>query len=212
MNRLALAIVASVLTFVAQGWIFFMPYRRGQGLNERIGAYIGTELQAARRRGNTRAAGIRLVELMQGEHLQDQLAALAWLRGQPFVQPARIATAGNSFGGIQTVFGVANVDYCAGVDAADAAESWAQSPELQQAMKEAVRAARAPIFFFQSQNDYNVAPSVMLSSEMTAAGKTNRLSLYPPYGNSERDGHSFPYRSTDWFEDVFPFIERSCAK
>jgi dienelactone hydrolase len=50
--------------FVAQGWIFFMPYRRGQGLNERIGAYIGTELQAARRRGNTRAAGIRLVELM----------------------------------------------------------------------------------------------------------------------------------------------------
>src|SRR6266480_6352452 len=50
---------------------------------------------------------------------------------QSFVQPNRIAVAGNSFGGIETVLGVERGGYCAGIDSAGGAQSWAQAPELQ---------------------------------------------------------------------------------
>lgn len=46
-----------------------------------------------------------MVQLVATDHLDDQLAALAWLRKQEFVQPARIAVAGTSFGGIESVLG-----------------------------------------------------------------------------------------------------------
>ena len=55
-----------------------------------------------------------MVRLLSTDHLQDQLAALAWLKKQSFVQRNRIATMGNSFGGIEVVLGMAHADYCAG--------------------------------------------------------------------------------------------------
>src|SRR3977135_4651324 len=39
------------------------------------------------------------------------------------------------------------------------AQSWAQSPELQSVMLRAVRNSKAPIFFFQAKNDYDLSPS-----------------------------------------------------
>ena len=46
-----------------------------------------------------------MVRLLVTDHLNDQLAALAWLRTQSFVDPDRVAVAGNSFGGIEVVLG-----------------------------------------------------------------------------------------------------------
>jgi dipeptidyl aminopeptidase/acylaminoacyl peptidase len=46
-----------------------------------------------------------MVRLLGTDHLNDQLAALAWLRMQSFVDPDRVAVAGNSFGGIEVVLG-----------------------------------------------------------------------------------------------------------
>ena len=35
--------------------------------------------------------------------------------------------------------------------------------------------------------------------------------MYPAFGSSARDGHSFAYRgSAIWFEDVLQFLERHC--
>jgi dienelactone hydrolase len=64
------------------------------------------------------------------DHLNDQLAVLAWLRTQAFVQKERIAVAGNSFGGIETVLGAERGRYCAAIDSAGGAQSWAEAPEL----------------------------------------------------------------------------------
>src|SRR5437762_4373392 len=44
---------------------------------------------------------------------------------------SRIAVAGNSFGGVETVLGVERGGYCAGIDSAGGAQSWAQGPELR---------------------------------------------------------------------------------
>ena len=153
-----------------------------------------------------------MVRLLEGDHLDDQVAALAWLSKASFVRPDRIAAAGNSFGGIETVLGVERASYCAGVDAAGGAQSWAASPALQAAMIRATRNARAPLFFFQAENDFDLAPTQVLSSVMKDAGKPYEAKIYPAFGKSSHDGHSFAYRGAAmWFDDVVRFLERHCT-
>jgi carboxymethylenebutenolidase len=199
--------------FAAKGWVFFMPYRRGQGLSSDAGPYIGKELEAAHKKGGEALASQRLVELMSGEHLRDQLAAYEWLKSQKFVDSKKIAVDGNSFGGIQTVLGSAKMDYCAAVSASGGAQSWKESPELQKLMKENVRKSKSPILFFQAENDFDLSPTHILSAEMKSAGKTSEVKIYPPFGNSSKEGHSFAYAgSSIWFDDVYSFIIKNCSK
>ena len=107
--------------------------------------------------------------------------------------------AGTSFGGIETVLGAEQGNYCAAIDSAGGAQSWAEAPELQVCMTRAVRNAHAPIFFFQAANDYDLSPSKTLSAVMKDAHKAYEVKIYPPYGNSTQDGHSFGYfGSTVW--------------
>jgi dienelactone hydrolase len=98
------------------------------------------------KQGGIPAGAATMVRLLETDHLNDQLAALAWLAKQSFVEPTRIAVAGNSFGGVEVVLGAERGTYCAAVDASGGAESWAKAPELQTLMTRAVRNARAPIF------------------------------------------------------------------
>jgi dienelactone hydrolase len=100
-----------------------------------------------------------MVRLLETDHLNDQLAALSWLKKSGFVDPHHVAVAGNSFGGIQAVLGAERGSYCAALDSAGAAQTWASSPDVQQLMTGAVRNAKVPIFFFQAENDWDLAPS-----------------------------------------------------
>jgi carboxymethylenebutenolidase len=197
--------------FVSQGWVFFAPYRRGQGLSANAGPYIGDEIAASEKKGGIRAGAATMVRLLQTDHLDDQLAALAWLRRQPFIQPKRIAVAGNSFGGVETVLAAEREPFCAAIDAAGGAESWAEAPELRRVMERAVRNARAPIFFFQAENDFDLTPTKVLSAAMKDAGRPFQMKIYPPFGTSPSDGHSFPYLgSSIWASDVFSFLKAHC--
>jgi carboxymethylenebutenolidase len=199
--------------FAAHGWVFFGPYRRGQGLSASAGPYIGDEIAAAEKKGGIAAGASALVRLLETDHLQDQLAAIAWLRTQRFVRPDRIAVAGNSFGGIETVLGAERGTYCAAIDSAGGAQSWAQAPELRMRMTRAVRNSKVPIFFFQAANDYNLSPSKTLSDAMKEAGKTYEVKIYPAYGKSVQEGHTFGYfGSTVWANDVFQFLNQHCPK
>ena len=100
----------------------------------------------------------------------------------------------------------------AAIDSAGGAQSWTQAPVLQSRMARAVRNAKAPIFFFQAANDYDLAPSKTLAAAMKSAGKTAELKIYPPYGRSTQDGHSFGYfGSAVWADDVFRFLGEHCA-
>ena len=170
--------------FAKRGWIFFAPYRRGQGLSASAGPYIGDEIEAARKNGGMRAAAATMVRLLETDQLNDQLAALAWLQKREFVQARRIAVAGNSFGGVEAVLGAERGSYCAAIDASGGAESWALAPELQVSMTRAVRNAHVPIFFFQPENDYDLAPSRVLSAAMKSSGKTFEMKIYPAFGKS----------------------------
>ena len=150
--------------------------------------------------------------LRETDHLDDQLAALAWLRKQTFVQPGHIAVAGNSFGGVEAVLGAAREPYCATIDASGGAESWALAPELQTLMMSAVRDARAPIFFFQAENDYDLTPSRTLAASMKDAGKPYEIKIYPTFGKTPADGHAFAYiERSVWENDVFHFLQEHCG-
>ena len=197
--------------FVSRGWVFFAPWRRGQGLSETAGPYIMGDIQAAWVAVGVSAAAAVLVHRHETDQLDDQLAGLAWLRSAPFVAPGRIAVAGHSFGGIQTVLGVERADYCAGIDMAGGAHSWKLNLQLQAVMTRAVRNARAPIFFFQAENDYDVAPTHVLSAAMKQAGKSYQATIYPPVGQAPGDGHGLPIRRNAlWFDDTMPFLEKNC--
>jgi len=199
--------------FAKRGWVLFGPYRRGQGLSASAGTYIGDEIASATKSGGISAGAATMVRLLSTDHLNDQLAAFAWLRSQNFVNSDRVAVAGNSFGGIETVLGAERASYCAAIDSAGGAQSWARAPELQTLMIRAVRNSRAPIFFFQAENDYDLSPSRVLSAAMQDAGKEFKIKVYPPFGNSVVDGHTFGYfGSAIWGDDVFRFLDEHCRK
>jgi len=93
--------VASI--FVPAGYVVFAPMRRGHSDSE--GEYIvsAVEHETARRGG---AAGQQLAaRLLETSQLDDQLAGLAVVKGQPFVDGKRLVVAGCSYGGIQTLLG-----------------------------------------------------------------------------------------------------------
>lgn len=198
-------------TFVSHGWVFFGPFRRGQGLSAAAGPYIRDQIAAAEKQGGMAGADAEALKLLRTEHLRDQLAGLAWLQQQSFVQRQRIAVAGNSFGGIEVVFAAEGGQYCAGIDSAGGAQSWREGPRLRTAMTRAVRNSKFPIFFFQAANDYDLSPSETLSAAMKDAGKPYKLKIYPDYGNSHDDGHVLGYFGASvWADDVFRFLEQFC--
>src|SRR6202040_4217226 len=124
----------------------------------------------AEKSGGVTAGAPTMGRLLTTHHLNDQLPGVAWLRSQRLTRSSRIAVPATSFGGSEAVLGAERASYCAAVDSAGGAESWAQSPELQTLLTHAVRNSRAPIFFFQAKNDYDLSPSRMLSAAMKNAG------------------------------------------
>ena len=82
--------------YTAHSYVFFVPHRRGQGRS--AGDYIQDLVQQATPGERDR----RMVELQQVE-VDDVIAGLNYLKSQPFVDSARIAVSGCSYGGIQTL-------------------------------------------------------------------------------------------------------------
>jgi len=160
--------------FATRGWVFFGPYRRGQRLSASAGPYISDQIAEAVKNGGISGGAATMVRLLETDHLDDQLSALVWLRKQGFVQPARIAVGGNSFGGIESVLGAEQGNYRAAIASAAGAQSWAQGPNCNRFMTRSVRNAKAPVFFFQAANDYDLSPSKTLSAVMKAANRATR--------------------------------------
>ena len=176
--------------------VWFGVLRR-QCTGSRIGTVVVVGLCAAWaiNVGAQRAAASTMVHLLDTQQFADQLAALEWLQHQAFVQPDRIAAAGNSFGGVEAVLGAERAHYCAVVDAAGGAESWAAAPALRALMEGAMRRTRAPIFFIQAENDYDLSPSRSRRRRCaTPAGR--RRKIYATFGRSPAEGHSFAWRGS----------------
>jgi carboxymethylenebutenolidase len=189
--------------YTMHSYVFFVPHRRGQGRSP--GDYI-QDLVAQAPPGER---GRRMVELQQAE-VDDVVAALNYLKSQPFVDSARIVISGCSYGGIQTLLtGERDLGVKALVPFAPGAMSWEQNVPLQDLLVRAVALAKAPVFLIQAENDYSLAPSRILSKEAIKKKKDFQSKIYPGFGSTHQDGHwGFCSSATDvWGNDVLAFIE-----
>ena len=194
--------------FLNKGHIFFIPHRRGHGRSP--GDYVMDLLDRANQSGGQQARNRKLVELME-LHLEDQAAALDYLKGLPEVDPRRITVAGCSFGGIQTVLmAEKGLGVRAAVDFAGAAQNWERSPELRARMIRAVQHSQMPIFFIQAKNDYDISPSRDLAAEMEKSAKPHAIQIFPSFGKSNQDAHEFCVHGGElWAPQVFSFLAQS---
>lgn len=189
--------------YTEHSYVFFVPHRRGQGRSP--GEYIQDLVDQAPPGERAR----RMVELQQAE-VDDVVAGLNYVRSQGFVDPNRIVISGCSYGGIQTLLaGERNLGVKALVPFAPGAMSWEQNVPLQDLLVRAVDLAKAPVFLIQAENDYNLAPSRVLSKEAGKKKKDFQSKVYPAFGGSHQDGHwGFCSLATDvWGNDVLAFIE-----
>lgn len=189
--------------FARRGYVFFVPHRRGHGRSPGD-SFVGSLYEQ----------GAQAVVALHEVHLDDTIAALAYLKALPYVDPNRLAVAGCSYGGIQTVLATeANTERKLGlraaIDFAGAAMTWGRSLALQQRMLEAVKRATIPVLFIQAENDYDLRPSRTLAGEMERLGKPHKLLIFPPYGATRQEGHGgFCSRGGDvWGPEVFSFLE-----
>ncbi len=190
--------------YTAHSYVFFVPHRRGQGRSP--GAYIQDEVAQA----PPAERGARMIEL-QDEEVQDVVAALAFLKSQPFVDAGRIAIAGCSYGGIQTLLaGERDLGVKALLPFAPGAMAWDRNPLLSSRLRRAVDRAAAPVFLLQAQNDYSLGPIHALTQEANKKHKDFQSKTYPAYGRTNQDGHwGFCSTGTDvWGNDVLEFLGR----
>lgn len=194
--------------FVRHGFVFLYPFRRGEGPSADRGQFIGDLLQREEvAKGREARRQLQLV-LMTTDHLQDAIAALAFLRNLPYVDRRRVAVAGHSFGGQLTLLEAAHDPTIrAAVTFGAAAGSWDASPELRDRLMDAVRELTMPVMLIQAANDYSLSPSGAMAGELSRLSKPHVRKIYPAF-RTPIYGHNFLYFDVArWERDVFAFLE-----
>ena len=192
--------------YVEHGFVFFVPHRHGQGLSQDAGPYF-TDL--AKTLHNSEAV-VALHEIYN----QDVIAAVNWLKSQPFIDSQRIAMSGGSYGGIQDLLtaekdpGIrAHVPFTPGT------ESWGNT-RLRDRMIKAVQNEKAPMFVIQAEGDYSLGPVITLMPVLAAKGNQEKwkVKLYPKFGCDAKDAHARFAGACDgiaiWEADVIAFLDK----
>jgi len=112
---------------------------------------LATRSMLAEQNGGISAGAAAMVRLLETDHLNDQLAALAWLRRQGLVRPDRIVVAGNSFGGIETVLGAELANYCAAIDFGGGCPKLGAVARIATANDSCGSKCWTPLFFFSNR-------------------------------------------------------------
>jgi dienelactone hydrolase len=196
--------------FLKHGYAFLYLFRRGQGLSADQGAFMQDILQREEAAKGKEARQHLQFVLATTDHLDDVMAALAFLKTAPAIDARRIAIVGHSFGGQLTLLAAERDNTIrAAVTFAAAAGSWERSAELRKRLLAAVDKSTAPIMLIQAANDYSTAPSYRLADELESLHKPHLLKIYPPIGQTSEKGHNFLYLAMpQWEHDVFGFLDK----
>lgn len=200
--------------FVKHGYAFLYPFRRGHGPSANQAPFMQDVLRREEEsRGGDARQHLQFV-LLTTEQLDDVLAALAFLKTVPGIDPGRIAIAGHSFGGNLTLLAVErDKTVRAAVTFAAAASSWDRSPELRERLMAAIRNTKAVIMLTHAENDFSTTPGKALAAELEHLHKTYVLKIYPPVGVTSEDGHGMLYQNIPaWESDVFEFLDQHVKK
>jgi carboxymethylenebutenolidase len=191
------------------GFVFFLPHRHGQGRSP--GAYIQDLIEKYAASEKDRTLFQKYVVRLHEEYNLDVVAAVEWLKGQPFVDQQHMVMSGCSYGGIQTLLTAEKgLGLRAFAPFAPAAKSWGNT-ELRKRLLEAVLGAKAPLFLIQAQNDFSLGPSEVLGPMIKRKAPPNQARIYPPYGTTPEEGHwDFATKEGGidiWGPDVLAFFQ-----
>ena len=212
---LTMADTAAILApvFLRHGYVFFYLCRRGQGLSADQGPFPQDLLKKAAAKGPEARRQLHY-QLMNGSHLDDALAGLAFLKTVPGVDSKRIAIVGHSFGGMRTLLsGDHDAAIRAEVTFAAGANSWRASQQLRQRILASVDQTSAPIMLVHAANDYDTTPGKDIAAELDRLHKSHQLKIYPAVGKTSDDGHNFVYLAVpEWESDVFRFLDANVKR
>ena len=85
--------------------------------------------------------------------------------------------------------------------------AWSSLPLLRLRLIRAVRSATVPIMLIQAENDYDLTPTKTMAAELEKVNKPHRLLIFPTFGTTHADGHSFSVLGERvWGNEVFSFL------
>jgi dienelactone hydrolase len=196
--------------FVPAGYVVFAPMRRGHGFSE--GKYVVDSTAAVRAAKGPDAAAKLVVRLMESEQLDDQLAGLAFVKQLAYVDTSRLAVAGCSYGGIQTLLAAERgAGYKAAIAISPAALSWEGNKYLQDRLKAASRKISMPTMLLQPPKDASLGPSKVLGAELKHLGAQFTGKVYPATGPEAEQQHCFGGAKGMhiWGADAVAFLKRA---
>ena len=196
--------------FVKHGYAFFYPFRRGQGPSADQAPFMQDLLQREEEAKGKEARQHLQFTLLTGDQFDDVLAALAFLKTAPGVDPRRLAIAGHSFGGQLTLLAAErDPTIRAAVTFAAAAGSWQRSAEQRERLLAAIRKINVPIMLTHAENDYDTSAGRALAAELERLHKPYVVKIYPRVGLTQDDGHGMLYTNIPaWEDDVFKFLDQ----
>ena len=182
----------------------FLPHRRGYGFSP--GPKWRDECPAPEFSPEYNA---QLALRLAGE-CDDVLAAFAYVRALPRIDPARIGVMGSSFGGVNTLLAASREGrFRCAVEFAGAAMNWDRNPTLVAHMVEAAKKVTMPIFFAQAANDFSIRPTQEMAAALTGTNVTFEAKIYPPFGHTHYEGHLLAGRGPlVWGPDLRRFLEK----
>jgi dienelactone hydrolase len=200
--------------FVKHGYAFLYPFRRGHGPSASQAPFMQDVLRREEEsKGKDARQHLQFV-LLTTDQLDDVMAALAFLKTVPGIDPHRIAVAGQSFGGPLTLLAAErDKTVRAAVTFAAAANSWEHSSELRERLISAIHNTNAAIVLTYAENDFGTTAGRALAAELERLHKPYVLKIYPPVGLTSEDGHGMLYENIPaWESDVFEFLDRYVKK
>jgi carboxymethylenebutenolidase len=195
--------------YTEHGFVFFLPIREGHG--DAPGEYIVDLQQKLRETETSQEAINQKIVALHDRFNADVVAAVAWLKQQPFVDADRIVMSGCSYGGIQTLLSAEKgLGVRAFVPFSPGAMSWANT-SLQTRLRQAAQNAKAPVLLIQAKNDFSTGPSEHLGPILKQLGAPSGSNLYDAFGSSPGQGHGafacWSLGTQIWGNDVLQFLD-----
>jgi carboxymethylenebutenolidase len=200
--------------FSRHGYVFLYLFRHGVGPSSDQGANAFDLMNKESAEHGQEASNTLQLRLLENRDMDDALSGLKFLRALPYVDARNIALVGHSFGGSLTVLlAEREPNLRAAVVFSGAGYSFDRSPPLRARLLTAMDRIAAPVFFIHAENDYSLSSGKVLDARREQIGKTHRLKIYPPIGQTVDDGHDFLHLGVNiWEPDVFAFLDENMRK
>jgi len=200
--------------FSRHGYVFFYLFRHGVGTSSDQGANAFDLMNQESAEHGQEARNTLQLRLLENRDMDDARSGLKFLRSLPYVDARNIALVGHSFGGSLTVLlAEREPNLQAVVIFSGAGYSFDRSPALRARLLTAIDRIAAPVFFIHAENDYSLSSGKVLDARREQIGKTHRLKIYPPIGQTVDDGHDFLHLGVNiWEPDVFAFLDENMRK